>query len=125
MLAHLFKFTMFMSMGRAPLVAQFGGIRLQRQRQAVLIDREPVYQRYESNELIKRLLADACEVCGSTEDCEVHHIRKLADLQKTGRREKPPWIVMMAKRRRKTLVVCRICHEAIHAGRPTRQRSPV
>ena len=111
--------------GRAPLVAQFGGIRLQRQRQAVLIDREPVYQRYESNELIKRLLADACEVCGSTEDCEVHHIRKLADLQKTGRREKPPWIVMMAKRRRKTLVVCRICHEAIHAGRPTRQRSPV
>jgi hypothetical protein len=28
----------------------------------------------------------------------------------------------MAARRRKTLVVCRNCHDAIHAGRPTRQR---
>jgi hypothetical protein len=29
--------------------------------------------------------------------------------------------VRMAARRRKTLVVCRVCHEDIHAGRPTRQ----
>src|SRR5437868_8689885 len=28
----------------------------------------------------------------------------------------------MASRRRKTLVVCRRCHEAIHAGRPLPQR---
>jgi hypothetical protein len=27
----------------------------------------------------------------------------------------------MAARQRKTLVVCRDCHHAIHAGRPTRQ----
>ena len=26
-----------------------------------------------------------------------------------------------AARKRKTLVTCRACHEAIHAGRPTRQ----
>jgi hypothetical protein len=30
----------------------------------------------------------------------------------------------MATRRRKTLVVCHLCHQAIHAGRPTRQRVP-
>jgi len=28
----------------------------------------------------------------------------------------------MATRRRKTLIVCRTCHEDIHAGRPTRQQ---
>jgi predicted HNH restriction endonuclease len=59
-----------------------------------------------------------CEVCGSTERLEVHHIRKLADLNKQGRNEKPPWVQIMAKRRRKTLVTCTSCHDAIHAGRP-------
>ena len=29
---------------------------------------------------------------------------------------------VMAARRRKTLVVCRFCHQAIHAGQPTRQK---
>ena len=31
----------------------------------------------------------------------------------------PPWMELMAKRRRKTLVICRRCHEDIHAGRAT------
>ncbi|MEU2030737.1 hypothetical protein [Nocardia amamiensis] len=51
---------------------------------------------------------------------EVHHIRKLADLSKPGRREKPSWIRLMAMRRRKTLVNYRACHEDIHAGRATK-----
>ena len=34
-----------------------------------------------------------------------------------GRREKPAWITLMARRKRKTLAVCRNCHTAIHAGR--------
>ncbi|MFE0061731.1 hypothetical protein [Streptomyces sp. NPDC059003] len=50
---------------------------------------------------------------------EVHHIRKLADLKQPDRPERPVWVKLMAMRRRKTLVVCRRCHEAIHAGRPT------
>jgi hypothetical protein len=49
-------------------------------------------------------------------------VRKLADLKTQGRAEKPLWIRVMASRRRKTLVVCRRCHEAIHAGRPLPQR---
>ena len=31
-----------------------------------------------------------------------------------------PWMDSMAKRRRKTLVICRRCHEDIHAGRATK-----
>src|SRR6266849_8674262 len=57
------------------------------------------------------------------ENIEVHHIRKLADLNVEGRPEKPAWVKRMAARRRKTLVVCQDCHDAIHTGRPTRQFS--
>jgi hypothetical protein len=67
--------------------------------------------------VIHRLLAGRCELCEGTAGLEVHHIRKLADLNKPGRREKPPWMHLMAKRRRKTLVICRRCHEDIHTGR--------
>jgi retron-type reverse transcriptase len=47
----------------------------------------------------------------------VHHLRKLADLNRHDRPDKPAWVHLMAKRRRKTLVICRTCHEDIHAGR--------
>jgi group II intron reverse transcriptase/maturase len=109
--------------GQKPLVARFGGIPLRRQTEAALIDRDPPHVYFRRNELIKRLLAGACELCGSTDDCEVHHVRKLADLKPKGRAEKPLWVRVMASRRRKTLVVCRCCHEAIHAGRLPRQRA--
>jgi hypothetical protein len=75
-------------------------------------------------ELIKRLLADTCELCGSTERVEVHHIRKLADLRRPGQGPVPDWRRIMATRKRKTLVVCRRCHEAIHQGRATKQQVP-
>ena len=86
---------------------------------AVLVEHLPNVARPERNELLKRLLAEKCEMCGSRENVEVHHIRKLADLEKGGK-ERPRWVKIMAARRRKTLVVCRVCHQAIHAGRPTR-----
>jgi group II intron reverse transcriptase/maturase len=104
---------------KKPLVAQFGGIPLRRQRTAVLTETPPKINTDRGNELLQRMLADTCEMCGSQQDCEVHHVRKLADLKRKGRREKPVWVQIMAARQRKTLVVCRGCHEAIHAGRPT------
>jgi group II intron reverse transcriptase/maturase len=113
-----FQTTVERGQGKKPLVARFGGIPLRRQKKAVLIDRSPVLFTTSGNELIHRLLAGRCEVCGSTERLEVHHIRKLADLTKPGRNEKPAWVQIMAKRRRKTLVTCTHCHDAIHAGRP-------
>jgi len=108
--------------GKKPLVARFGGISLRRQKAAILTDREFVVFRDQRNELVKRLLADKCELCGATENMEVHHIRKLADLNNKGRAEKPASVKRMAARRRKTLVVCQNCHKAIHAGRPTEQK---
>jgi group II intron reverse transcriptase/maturase len=101
---------------KKPLIAWFGGIPLKRQREAKPIDRAPILATT-GNELIHRLLAGSCELCGSPKRLEVHHIRKLADLNKPGRTEKPAWARMMAMRRRKTLVICRPCHENTHAGR--------
>jgi len=73
-----------------------------------------------SSDLIRRLQADQCELCGSQEQCEVHHIRKLSDLKKRwkGRKGKPKWVQRMIALRRKTLIVCFKCHTNIHAGRP-------
>jgi group II intron reverse transcriptase/maturase len=103
--------------GKKPLVACWGGISLRRQHQAVLHERAPPIQSDQRTELVQRLLADTCELCGSQEEVEVHHIRALKDLKKRGRREKPEWMKRMAARQRKTLVVCRKCHDDIHAGR--------
>jgi len=106
---------------RPPLVAQWGGISLARD-----ITPRPLYDnpaRIWSNrrsEVVQRLLADACELCGSTEQVEVHHVRALKDLNPKGRKHPPEWAVRMAARRRKTLIVCRVCHENVHAGRPPR-----
>ena len=103
--------------GKRPLVAQFGGIPLKRNRQAVLVDQQPQRYRSERTELIQRLLADKCELCGSKVDIQVHHVRALKDLNVKGQGEKPKWIQVMAARRRKTLVVCQSCHVDAHAGR--------
>ena len=101
-------------------IARFGGIPLKRQRTAIIKDAEPMTpNKVNTTEIVKRLLADQCEICQSRIKVEVHHIRKLADLKRPGRPEPSTAIKLMAMRRRKTLVVCRSCHEAIHAGRPT------
>jgi group II intron reverse transcriptase/maturase len=70
-------------------------------------------------ELIQRLQANRCEICGSRDRIAVHHIRKLKDLKKRwrGRREKPEWVKHMIARQRKTLVVCNTCHHEIHNGK--------
>ncbi len=107
--------------GKKPLIARFGGLSLKRKQQAFIKDRRiPPPGPTARTELVQRLLADTCEVCGSSQQCQVHHVRKLADLKVNGRKEKPPWIRLMAARRRKTLVVCRACHVAIHAGKMNR-----
>jgi Type II intron maturase len=104
---------------KKPLVAHFGGIPLKRHQEAILVDRLPQFVMTNRSELLQRMRADTCELCGSRENVEVHHIRKLADLDKPGRREKPVWVKQMAARRRKTLIVCRKCHKEIHAGTST------
>ena len=75
--------------------------------------------RHPRTELIDRLRAGWCEICGDTGPVQVHQIRKLSDLDKPGQPDHPEWAQIMAKRRRKTLVVCAACHATIHPGRPT------
>ena len=99
--------------GKQPLVATFGGIPLRRQRTAILTDRVPVRATSRRKELIHRLLAGQCEICGEPEKVRVHQIRKLTDLDKRGQPQ-PEWAQIMARRRRKTLVVCERCYASIH-----------
>jgi group II intron reverse transcriptase/maturase len=103
--------------GKKPLVARFGGIPLKRQNKAVLTDRQPAPVSTRRKELIFRLQAGRCELCERRGTVEVHHVAKLADLARPGRPQ-PAWAQLMARRRRKTLVVCRPCHGSIHARQP-------
>ena len=103
--------------GRKPLTATFGGLPLRRQRNAVLTDRKPVPPTVHNKELISRLLRGRCEMCHHTGEVQVHHVAKLAHLTPAGRPQ-PAWAEVMAKRRRKTLVVCAVCHDLIHHRQP-------
>jgi hypothetical protein len=108
---------------QTPLIARFGGIALRRHRHGLLNDQpKEVYGR--RSEVVQRLLAQTCELCGTQEHCAVHHIRRLADLHKPGRQEKPLWVQRRVAYRRQTLVTCRACHEALHRERPGQRHVP-
>jgi hypothetical protein len=84
---------------------------------------KPLLQRHQ---ILKRLEADKCELCEKPCDpatTEVHHVRKLKDIkQKYAKRGRdiPLWALRMSGLRRKTLVVCKRCHNEIHAGKNTK-----
>ena len=68
---------------------------------------------FAGTELEKRLSANRCEYCGKEGGYfEVHHVRKLKDVQKG----KTPWQKQMAEMRRKTLILCIHCHKELHHG---------
>jgi Type II intron maturase len=75
---------------------------------------------YDGNrtELVQRLLADFCELCGSDKDVEVHHVRAMRKLHEYPGRPKPEWVKRMIAMRRKTLLLCKRCHEAVEHGLP-------
>ncbi|WP_342666711.1 hypothetical protein [Embleya scabrispora] len=95
---------------------EVGGIPLRQQRSAKVVDRRPVWVDYPHKELITRLLADTCEICGRIGDVEVHHIRALADLAHSGW-PSSDWARVMLDRRRKSVVACVSCHDRIHVAR--------
>lgn len=110
--------------GKRPLVARWGGVSLARRTtRVVLKDDLPAIWRKRPAELINRLRAGRCELCRAYADVETHHVRRLQDLHNGNRAEQPDWAKLMASRRRKTLIVCRDCHDGIHNGPPTRQAS--
>jgi group II intron reverse transcriptase/maturase len=108
--------------GKEPLVANFGEIPLIRRPGEIIGDHiNGISLQARHTEIIQRLQADRCEVCGSKDQVQVHHVRKLADLIRKGQPERPLHVKIMAARRRKTLVVCKKCHLDIHSGRPLKK----
>jgi group II intron reverse transcriptase/maturase len=101
--------------GKPDLVARFGGIPLKRDRRAVIRDPAPVPAATPYRELIHRLRRKRCELCEHGATVTVHHVAKLASLGKPGPGQ-PAWAALMARMRRKTLIVCAPCHEYIHAS---------
>jgi group II intron reverse transcriptase/maturase len=108
---------------KEPLVAIFGGFPFERVPDGLGVGdfryevawRSPGSER---SEVIQRMLIDKCELCGAEDmPTTVHHIRKLADIDRPGRRPKEAWEKLMSARKRKTLVVCGDCHNKITFGR--------
>jgi hypothetical protein len=103
---------------KEPLVATWGGVSLCWESKATREDR-PLQVRWKGQaELVRRLLVGQCELCGRTEELEVHHVRAMKDLHHHSGRPKPAWMKRMIALRRKTLVLCLTCHDDIQYGRP-------
>jgi len=104
------------------LIASFGEVPLKRKPFATLEDFDPKDRILNSNrtELEQRLLADTCECCGSNKGIEVHHVRRISDLNVRAGQPAPNWKLRMVSMRRKTLAVCTECHDRIHAGQETK-----
>ncbi len=100
-----------------PLITHFGGVCLRWNKWVKIDDNLANHIWNGRSEVVQRLLAQKCEICGATDNIEVHHVRKLADIQQKGCKERPEWMLKMSARKRKTLVVCRQCHEKIQYGR--------
>ena len=101
--------------GKPDLVARFGGIILRQDRRAVLGDPAPVWVPLPRKELIRRLRTRKCELCETGATVAVHQVTGLKELGKPGPGQ-PAWAALMAKMRRKTLIVCASCHEYTHAN---------
>jgi hypothetical protein len=101
--------------GRKDLVARFGGIILRQNRRAVIHDPAPGPPLYPRKELIRRLRKRECELCETGATVAVHQVTGLKALGKPGP-DQPAWAALMARMRRKTLIVCAACHDWIHAS---------
>ena len=106
--------------GKPPLMAKCGEMPLRKRPISYTKDTIPLpVIAGTKSELLTRLLKGECELCGRTTDLEAHHVNKLRNLRKRwqGRRQKPQWVQFMIARRRKTIVVCKACHQKITGGR--------
>jgi group II intron reverse transcriptase/maturase len=100
-----------------PLIATWGGVPLSWDIKAAL-EEQPQRTWIGRSELVQRLLADFCELCGSPKDVEVHHVQAMRKLHEHPGRPKPEWVKRMIALKRKTLLLCKTCHEAVEHGLP-------
>jgi group II intron reverse transcriptase/maturase len=101
--------------GKPDLIARFGGIILRRDRRAAIRDPAPAPAPYPRKELVRRLRKRECELCETGTTVAVHQVTSLKALGRPGPGQ-PAWAALMARTRRKTLVVCAPCHDWIHAN---------
>lgn len=104
-----------------PLRAFLGGLPLKVQRDLDIgkyddIRWQPQYGR---TELTTRLKSNVCELCGSTDRVQAHHIKSIKEAKRKyrHRQEMPKWVEEMTGRHRNTLIVCHQCHWNIHRGK--------
>ena len=77
--------------------------------------RGPVPATVPHKELIYRLRTGLCYLCEHGATVAVHQVAGLTSLGRPGPGQ-PAWASLMAKMRRKTLIVCASCHDHIHAN---------
>lgn len=95
--------------------ATFGQFSLARKKYPDMPEPRVWYPLRPYSDMITRLMAGRCELCGDKEGpFENHHVRRLKDLVLIPAKERAPWMKIMLDIRRKTLVVCEKCHTAIH-----------
>src|ERR1700722_8005033 len=92
-------------------VACFGGISLARKVPVDDFDPPACFPLNPQAELVDRLRADRCELCGLEGPCVVFQVKRLADLRRSWKAKPPRWVRLMVGRNRKTLVLCRRCYQ--------------
>ena len=100
--------------GKPDLIARFGGIILRRPARGHPRPRPGPGSRSPQGADLPAPQTE-CELCETGTTVAVHQVAGLASLGKPepGR---PAWAALMAKMRRKTLMVCAACHDYIHAN---------
>ena len=101
--------------GKKPLAAEFGGFGLVRTKTISIsspFDYRTVLRIRDRSSLIDRLLKDRCELCGSKDRVQVHHVRRIREKGK-----RLPHQEIKAVINRKAVVVCHECHWTIHRGK--------
>ena len=100
-------------LGKKPLIAYYGAVPTKRIGSPAQIT-DNLWQRYGRRyEIIDRLNADKCEMCGTEGPVEMHHREPMKNVNKKGKNSLPAWEVRLIAMRRKTLAVCWTCHQAI------------
>ncbi|MFN8494502.1 MAG: group II intron reverse transcriptase/maturase [Caldilineaceae bacterium] len=107
--------------GKPPLIAKCGEVPLKTRKPSYLNDQQTAYAvRWgQRSEIVARLLQDKCELCGVQGNIEAHHVNKVANIRQKwcGRPNKPAWVEFIIMRNRKTIMVCRHCHQQITHGK--------
>jgi group II intron reverse transcriptase/maturase len=103
--------------GKKPYIATYGMVSLTRDPLPVSLPDNIIRPHTKTrSEIIERLRSVECQMCGEIGKVQFHHIRKLKDMHKPGRKRKTLWEQRMIAIRRKTLACCHTCHQAIDNG---------